>query len=135
MDLSNLKVFAAVTKRMSWLAKRQEIVAQNIANADTPGYLPGDLKAQRFDRYLSSAVVKAELRKTQANHMNPMDLKRSLEPEEQKDSYEISPSGNAVVLEEQLMKINEVQGDFRLATNLYSKHVGLIRMALGNRGR
>lgn len=135
MDLSNLTVLSAVTKRMSWLAKRQEVVAQNIANADTPGYLPHDLKPQRFERYLASPVTKAELRKTQPNHMDPRDIERAIEAEKQKDTYEIMPSGNAVVLEEQLMKINEVQADFRLATNLYSKHVALIRIALGTRGR
>lgn len=48
MDMNKLPIFAMVTQRMAWLTKRQEVPAQNIANADTPGYRPRDLTAQSF---------------------------------------------------------------------------------------
>ena len=131
MDLSNLTVFSAVTRRMSWLAKRQEVLSQNVANADTPGYIPSDLKAQSFAGYLPGPIARAELRKTQPDHLDPQDLSRAAEPQKTRNYYEIMPSGNAVVLEEQLMNINQVQGDYRLATNLYSKHIAMLRAALG----
>ena len=52
----------------------------------------------------------------------------------QKDTYETSPAGNAVILEEQLIKIAETQASYQTMTNLYRKHMDLLRLALsGNR--
>ncbi|MBT7747468.1 MAG: flagellar basal-body rod protein FlgB, partial [Alphaproteobacteria bacterium] len=49
----------------------------------------------------------------------------------QKDVYETSPDGNSVVLEQQLMKVTETKMDYELMTNLYRKHMGMLRTALG----
>ena len=55
--------------------------------------------------------------------------------EEEKDSPGTLISGNAVVLEEELMKAAETAADYQLTTNLYRKHVAMIRTALGKSGR
>ena len=52
----------------------------------------------------------------------------------QKMTYEVTPSGNAVVLEEQMIKANENTMDFNLLTNLMRKQSGMIRTALGRNG-
>ena len=46
----------------------------------------------------------------------------------------MTPSGNAVVLEEQLMKVAETVMDHQITANLYAKHVNMIRMVLGRTG-
>ena len=46
----------------------------------------------------------------------------------------MTPSGNAVVLEEELMKVSETVMDHRITVNLYSKHINIIRMVLGRTG-
>ena len=38
MDFGKLPIFDVLARRMGWLGQRQEVLAQNIANADTPGY-------------------------------------------------------------------------------------------------
>ena len=43
MDLSRLKVLNLLTTRMNWLNERQRVLAQNVANADTPDYVARDL--------------------------------------------------------------------------------------------
>src|SRR3546814_14076552 len=43
-------LFSLLGKRMDWLGQRQKVLAQNIANADTPDYVPRDLKPQEFRR-------------------------------------------------------------------------------------
>jgi flagellar basal-body rod protein FlgB len=50
-----------------------------------------------------------------------------------REPYEVTPSGNSVVLEEQMMKLAENQMEYRLVTNLYKKNVSLLKMALGRR--
>ena len=47
------------------------------------------------------------------------------------DAYEVSPSGNAVVIEQQMMKVAETATQHELALQLYAKHVGMLRLALG----
>ncbi len=131
MDLRNLAIFSMATRRMSWLGKRQEVLAQNIANSDTPRYRPQDLKAQEFRKFLRPSIPRTQLATTQANHVLPLRGTPEFRSLKDKETYEVAPSGNAVVIEEQLMKVTETQGDYRLVTNLYQKHLKMIRVAIG----
>jgi flagellar basal-body rod protein FlgB len=72
-----------------------------------------------------------ELRKTNSGHISHGKSSRAFREEKQKETYETSLDGNAVVIEEQLMKVSETQGHYRLATNLYRKHITMIKAALG----
>jgi len=131
MDLNSLPIFAMMTKRMGWLTKRQEILAQNIANADTPGYRPNDLRPQKFRDLLHRTGPGLKLSKTSAGHIEQQRRNIQFRAEQEKEPYETAPDGNAVVVEEQLMKVSETQGNYRLATNLYAKHVRMFKIALG----
>jgi flagellar basal-body rod protein FlgB len=46
---------------------------------------------------------------------------------------ETSPNGNSVVLEEQMAKLSETEISHRLTTNLYKKHLNMLKMAIGGR--
>ncbi len=131
MDLRNLAIFSMATRRMSWLGKRQEVLAHNIANSDTPNYRPQDLKSQNFRYFLSPSVPRMRLATTQASHLTPLRGNPKFRESKDKETYEVAPSGNAVVIEEQLMKVTETQSDYRLVTNLYEKHLSMIRAAIG----
>ena len=131
MDLSNLKLFALVGKRMAWLTQRQQVLAHNIANADTPGYRPYDVKKMDFSGFLKPVAPRTTLVTTSANHIEPARKPPSFRTPKDRDTYEVAPAGNAVVLEEQLVKVSETQSGYRLATNLYEKHISMIRTAIG----
>lgn len=131
MDLSNLKLFAMTAKRMDWLSKRQVVLSHNIANSDTPSFRPQDLKALGFRDLLTRRQELRGLEKTNAMHINATRRPEKYRPDSKKDTYEMAPGGNAVVLEEQLTKISETQANHRLATNIYSKHVALLKLAIG----
>jgi flagellar basal-body rod protein FlgB len=127
-------IFSLLGKRMEWLGQRQKVLAQNIANADTPDYVPQDLKAQDFRRMVERQylpTLKPEA--TRAGHIQSSSLRADNRSVEQKDRYETSPSGNAVILEEQLINVAQTQNDFNAITNLYRKQVAMLKMAL--RGR
>jgi flagellar basal-body rod protein FlgB len=127
-------IFSLLGKRMDWLGQRQNVLAQNIANADTPHYAPRDLKPQEFRR-LVERQYGASLKPTatQAGHIQASKLRADDRSVEQKDRYETAPSGNAVVIEEQLIKVTQTQNDYNAITNLYKKQVAMLKMAL--RGR
>ena len=50
MSLSSMSIFAMAQSKMSWLGQRQTVLAQNIANADTPSYRAKDLEALDFQK-------------------------------------------------------------------------------------
>ena len=139
-----LNVFQALARRMSWLGRRQAVLSQNIANADTPGYRPLDLKALDmragpFARLVAGklAPVRPVVRPvaTHAAHMSgPGGGAKRLETESQRDTFEVKPSGNAVVLEEQLIKVADTQMNHQAMSNLYRKHLRLFQIAIGGGG-
>ena len=130
MDLSKSPIFALMGRRMSWLAQRQTILAHNISNSDTPKFKPLDLTEASFKKMLvGQSAPTAGMRRTSAMHIQPIHRPDDFRKDKSKDTYETALSGNAVVLEEQLMKVSETQGAYNLATNLYRKHVSFLKMA------
>ena len=132
MNLNKIPLFAMLTERLSWLNQRQQVLANNIANADTPGYKPNDLAPVNFEKLAHDASRRITIAGTDARHL--VSAARTSGPfrvTEQKDFYEMTPTGNAVVLEEQLMKVSRTVMDHRITANLYAKHLGMIRMVLG----
>lgn len=126
-----LNLFQVIAKRMDWLGQRQSVLAENIANADTPEYAPQDLSERDFRRVLRSQLARVEPVATNAAHMRgaaaaPGAARTYTEDE----PYETSPSGNAVILEEQLIKVGETQTSYQMMTNLYRKHMEMFRIAL-----
>ncbi len=134
MDLKGMTLFEAVKKRMDWLAQRQEVLSQNIANADSPKYRARDLKPYNFKELLRREGAQLNMVVSGDKHL-PGRRKRIRDFSEQQDRrpFETTPAGNSVVLEEQMTKIGENGASYKMATNLYRKHIGMLRLALGNR--
>lgn len=127
-------LFSLLGKRMDWLGQRQKVLAQNIANADTPDYVPHDLKPQEFRRMVERQFSPTlQPTATRVGHIQTSSLRADDRSVEEKAPYEAAPSGNSVVLEEQLIKVAQTQNDYNAITNLYKKQVAMMKMAL--RGR
>ena len=126
-------IFQAIVRRMSWLGQRENVLARNIANADTPDYRPHDLARGPFERILTRAVAAVQPAATHPAHLRGSagDGAKGAESSKQRDTFETAPSGNAVVLEEQLIKVAETQMDYQTMTSLYRKHLSMLRTALG----
>lgn len=132
MDLSKSPLFSLMGRRMSWLTQRQTILAHNISNADTPDFKPLDLTKESFRKMVSGATQSTvKMEQTSASHIQPQRQPDEFRKDKSKETYETALAGNSVVLEEQLMKVSETQGAYNLATNLYRKHVKMLKMAIG----
>jgi len=138
MDLKSMSLFSSITKKMSWLTERQKVLAQNIANANTPGYVPKDLKKVSFkaqlDQHNSSNSL--QMQAVDDGHLSGgSTVSGHYEISTQNAAYaQSSPDGNAVNMEDELMKMNETQMDYTMASNLYRKHVSMLKTALGRKG-
>lgn len=136
MDWNSAGPLPLMKERLSWLSERQRILAENIANSDTPGYVPREMKPLRpEDIQRPSSEFAIALSQTASGHLpgrqSPSNDDRSIQS---RNVYESSPDGNGVVLEEQLAKLNETTASHRLTAALYKKFQGMIRSAAGARG-
>jgi flagellar basal-body rod protein FlgB len=121
MDAASPDVFAFVEKRLDWIARRQSVLAQNVANANTPGYGARDIKP--FSDFLAAETEQTGDGGFMTVSTGPQ-LPRNLE------ASEVTLDGNSVELDAQLEKIAETDTAHQLATNLYKKYVGLFKTVI-----
>ena len=130
----DLTLFAAVKKRLNWLGQRQEILAQNISNSDTPDYKAQDLKPYEFRELLRKESAQLNMTTTTAGQLGGRRKRiRDFFVEEPRHPYETAPNGNSVILEEQMGKVSETQTSHKLTTQLYKKHLAMLKTASGSR--
>jgi len=137
MTAENLSLMKAMTAKMSYLDQRQKVIAQNVANADTPGYQPQDLTKVDFGVVLKDIAggrLNINPATTNTGHMSAAGDIDSPKNREQRATYEVAPAGNAVILEEQIVKSAQTTMDFNLMTSLYQKNINMIRTAIGRTG-
>ena len=132
MELTNLPVFGLMRQRMNWLNQRQGVIAQNVANADTPRYLSRDLKAFDFKEVIRQNQPKSEqvnLMVTKPSHITGSrgQGSSSFKEENVRRPYETAPDGNQVILEEQMIKMNETVTNHNLITRIYRKQLSMFR--------
>jgi flagellar basal-body rod protein FlgB len=130
MTISNIPLFSMLRTRMQWHQERQRILAENVANADTPRFQPRDLAPPSLDRRRPDAGL--GLART-----SPMHLASSGDTTrfqlERRGAFDARPSGNAVSLEDEMLKVATNQMDYQAVTSLYTRGLGLLKTALGRR--
>ena len=131
MNLSKFHLFNMITGRMGWLSQRQGVLAGNIANANTPGYVPRDLKPIDFRSHLRADGGRGlALAATNAAHQTGGRRTTQFVDQPSGDSHEVTLSGNAVQLEIELQKVSETGIDYQTMTNLYRKHMDMLKTAI-----
>ena len=134
MNFPSIPLLDVLRARMSWLNERQGILAQNVANADTPGYVKQDIKPLDFAKVLQNATSPAlsspGLATTDPHHIA---LPGTQAPGglNQEDLEDAPSNGEAVSAEEEMIKVADTQAQYQAAANLYSKAVGMMRTAIG----
>jgi flagellar basal-body rod protein FlgB len=139
-DPSDMTVFSLLKARMGMLSDRQKVIAQNVANVSTPGYVPSDVNQESFARTLDKIASgrggtgtgmtnPVHLTATHPGHVQAPHADRATIAVKQTPDSETTLDGNQVVVEEQMMKIAETRTDFETMTGLYQKSLGLLRLA------
>jgi flagellar basal-body rod protein FlgB len=134
MELARIDLFDLAAARGQWLARRHAVLSANVANADTPGYRPLDLREPEPDQLLAEVLPPAGLvlARTDGLHLGGTSAGAAAgERARPGEGWELAPAGNAVLIEEQAQKLAQTQLDHQLATGVYGKLVGLMRSALG----
>jgi flagellar basal-body rod protein FlgB len=131
MDIGQLPLFAALSKRMSWLTARQTVLAENVANANTPGYVAKDLKELDFKSLMAHRASGGalQLAADQPGHIAPSAPASPAPVVRIADEHSLD--GNGVSIEAQMMKVSTNAADYSVITALYKQNISMIKTVLG----
>ena len=127
MPISDIPILSMLRTRMQWHQERQRVLAENVANADTPGYRARDLVPPNFERTLQAASL--ALARTDAGHLGASAGGAQFETRDA--HYAVRPRGNGVSHEDEMLKLAGNQMDYDAVTSLYTHSLTLIKTALG----
>jgi flagellar basal-body rod protein FlgB len=136
MAITDLPILSMLRTRLEWGQERQRVLAENIANSDTPNFQARDLAPPEFGepgRIASPLMSSVSLLRTDAGHMPGLAETGSAFNSKTPGNYDIHPTGNAVNLEEEMMKVAANQMDYQAVSTLYARSLGLFKTALGKR--
>lgn len=127
----NLNVFQLAHGMASHAGQRQAVVAQNVANADTPGYKARDIVS--FHDTVAQAGSNGSgitLRATRGSHLDASAALTGdwteFTPEGRSD-----PNGNSVSVEQEILKSVETARQHERAISIYRSAVSILRTSLG----
>jgi flagellar basal-body rod protein FlgB len=132
MGLMNMPVFTALTDKMRWHQTRQGLLAENVANAETPGYRGRDLaQYDHAERMAAHSIAAVTTSATQPMHFSVSSSEGGAFGAQRMANFEITPEGNGVTLEDEMMKVTTNLMDYQAATSLYQKSIKILRTAMG----
>ena len=137
MNLSEIPLLSMLKSKLHYVSQRQTLLAQNVANADTPGYAPKDMMPFSFEQAMqrTQAAGGVQVARTNAAHLsiNPPTGSGTFEVQGAPDS-EVRLDGNHVVLEDQMMKLTQAKMDYDAAVGFYQQSLQLLQTAIKKPG-
>lgn len=134
MAITDIPMLSMLRTRLQWSQERQRVLAENVANADTPHYRARDLVPPKFEAPAPGStgpLTTVSLARTDSGHMAGGGQTGSGFRSERGSNYEVRPSGNSVNLEQEMMKVAANQMDYQSVAALYTRSLSLIKTALG----
>jgi flagellar basal-body rod protein FlgB len=128
MPISDIPILSMLRERMEWHQERQKVLAENVANADTPNYKAKDLAPLNFEEQVRAASL--QLATTEPEHLAGSGGGSSF-PTQSGGHYAVTPRGNSVTHEDEMMKVASNQMDFDAVADLYTRSLALIKLAIG----
>jgi flagellar basal-body rod protein FlgB len=112
--LSQIYLLQLASQQAKWLSSRQTAIANNIANANTPGYRAVDI--QPFADVLDQSQI--TMATTNPAHISPAAEEFTKVRSSETDGWDATVSGNSVSLEEEMMKGGDVNRSYTLNNNI-----------------
>jgi flagellar basal-body rod protein FlgB len=134
MSIGDLPGLAALRTRMQWHQERQRVLAENVANSDTPKFRPRDLVEPKLDlsgaNASGGAMGTLPMMRTSGSHISASGAPETFD-QNRKVGFETRPAGNAVNLEDEMLKVSSNQMDYAAVTSLYTRSLHLLKTAIG----
>ncbi|MFA5040537.1 MAG: flagellar basal body rod protein FlgB [Bdellovibrionales bacterium] len=121
-------LFDLLVGKMSYLSQKQAVIAENVANVDTPGYKQLELKPFSFNTALKQAA--SGMMTTDSRHIIPASMAGTNAQTIKSKDTDVLPSGNSVDIEQQMAEVSKTSIDYQTMTGIYRKMTGLFKIAL-----
>jgi len=133
MSINDLPVLSVLRTKMQWHQERQRVLSENVSNSDTPNFKPRDLVEPKFDAAGTpgGAMGSLAMMRTSASHIAPAGGGADSFDQNKRAGFQTRPAGNAVNLEDEMLKVSANQMDYAAVTSLYSKSLHLLKTAIG----
>ena len=128
MGANDSGLIALLTQKMSYLNQKQAVLAENVANVDTPGYKQLQIAPFSFGDAMRQANIGMQV--TDPRHIVPASMAGVNAKTSVSKDTEVSASGNSVDMEHQMMEISKTSIDYQTVTSLYHKMTGLFKIAI-----
>ena len=120
---------------MAYLSEKQDLLAKNIANADTPGFKAQKMRDLDFERLALAESRRLQLRGTSGGaSLQGTHSTQNFRQDKQRETYETTPVENNIALEEQMAMVAQNNLEYTTVTNLYTKTSSMFKIALGQGG-
>ena len=136
------KSFQLMREALDYRAMRQDMIASNIANADTPFYRPKDI---RFEEKLAHEKEKLfndhhdkklQLARTNANHLEPIEIKSGEHAKIfYRDGHAARNDGNSVDLDVETTEMAKNALMYNALVNGMKKQAGIFRAVIEYSGK
>jgi flagellar basal-body rod protein FlgB len=133
MSINDLPALSVLRTKMQWHQERQRVLSENVSNSDTPNFKPRDLVEPKFDDVGASASGSAGplgMARTSQSHISTSGADPTFD-QNRRAGFQTRPAGNAVSLEDEMLKVSANQMDYAAVTSLYSKSLHLLKVAIG----
>jgi flagellar basal-body rod protein FlgB len=137
MGLTDIPLLSMLRTRLQWAQERQRVLAENVANADMPNYRARDLAPLKFEAPPATAaapLTAVSLARTDSGHIAGIGQSNGPFRAQTEKKYDVSLTGNAVNLEQEMMKVAANQMEYQAVTALYARSLGLLKTAIGKGG-
>jgi len=130
MSMMDGGIIDVMKNKLSYLGQQQAVLAQNVANANTPGYKAKELVPfKSFADEMKSASGGMVV--TDAKHIVPASMAGVNAATKNTKSFEVVPTGNSVDLEQQMMNVSKTAIEYQADTSIMHKFMSFFRLAIG----
>src|SRR2546427_5363325 len=123
---SDSPIFSSLGDLLSWTSKRQQALAANVANMDTPGYHATDYS---FEQELASIDVAV----TSSKHITPLD--DAGRARQYDVNTRVKPNGNNVDLEREMTEITKNGLQYITLVQYLNQKIRTLRAAINEGGK
>jgi flagellar basal-body rod protein FlgB len=133
MPINDLPALSMLRTKMQWHQERQHILAENVSNSNMPNFKPRDLVEPKFEAgsgKVDGGSASLPMTRTSTSHL-VVDSSDPTFGQNRRTGFLTRPAGNAVNLEDEMLKTSANQMDYAAVTSLYSKSLHLLKTAIG----
>ena len=128
MSLTDGGLLGLLTQKMAYLNQRQSVLAENVANANTPGYKAKDLATFSFNDMVNQFNIGMSV--DNPAHIVPASMAGVNAKTIKATTTETLPDGNSVDLEQQMMQVSDTSVNYQTVTGIYRNIMSWFRIAV-----